>query len=102
MKPPRTIKVGPHDYTIRPERRDGDDFAETHTDRCEIIVSGKQCQSQLRDTILHEIFHACSDLAGLRFEMGEENDERYARRMAPVFLDVLRRNPRLVEFLVER
>lgn len=97
----RSVKVGPHSYAIRTDRRASDDYGETFLDRCEIVVSSKQGPSQRRETVLHEILHACSSLTGLRVEMGEGWDESMCTRMAPVLLDVLRRNPRLVEFLTE-
>ena len=101
MKPPRTVRVGPHVYSVSTEQRNGDDYGETQIDRCEIRLAAKQGPSQLRETLLHEALHACTALAGLRVEWGEDRDESCVTRLAPILLDVLRRNPRLIEFLVE-
>lgn len=102
MKPPSRIHVGPHVYRVLVEQRDTDCYGETDIHRCTIRLSPKQCDSQLRETFLHEITHACLAACGLNVELGEEVDEKVATRLAPILLDVLRRCPRVVEFLVER
>ena len=101
MKPPRSVRVGPHVYSVTTEQRHSDDYGETQIDRCEIRLAGKQGPSQLRETLLHESLHAMTSLAGLRVEWGEDRDESCVTRLAPILLDFLRRNPRVVEFLVE-
>ena len=101
MKPPRTVRVGPHIYSVTTEQRHSDDYGETQIDRCEIRLAAKQGPSQRRETFLHECMHGTTSLAGLRVEWGEDRDESCVTRLAPILLDFLRRNPRAVEFLVE-
>lgn len=96
---PRSLWVGPHKYRVLSEERKTDDFGETNTHRCEIRINRDQCLSQQRETFLHEAIHACTSLTGLQSELGDDFDEKVATRLAPVLLDVLRRNPRAVEFL---
>ena len=53
-----------------------------------------------REVVVHETLHVATEVAGLRDELGDEKEEAVVRRLAPVVLDILRRNPRLVEYLV--
>lgn len=64
--------------------------------------------SQLRDTLLHEVIHACIAEGGLRAHGGsmakssDGQEEQIARILATNLLDTLRRNPNLAKFLLEK
>ena len=47
-------------------------------------------------TVLHEILHACADVVGVDDDKAEE---RVVTVLSPALLQVLRDNPRLVEWL---
>lgn len=51
------------------------------------------------ETLLHEILHCVTESAGINAELGEAEEEKLVRRVAPLLLDVLRRNPDLVAYL---
>lgn len=54
--------------------------------------------------MLHEVLHACLYQTCLR-EMevwGKNHEEAIVVALAPILLDTLRRNPKLVAYLVER
>lgn len=106
MKPPRRIKVGPHDFKVlrskaairkREWLHKEELYGETNLPAQEIIVHPTQGPSQLRDTVLHEVLHACAAVAG--GPIPQEDEERFVRPVATVLLGVLRDNPKLVAFL---
>lgn len=53
----------------------------------------------LAETVLHETLHGILDQIGVRSELGAEDTEGVVIRLAPLLLDVLRRNPQLVAYL---
>ena len=57
----------------------------------------------VRDTLLHEVFHAIMSVTGLSEEpwLDEANAESVATRVAPVLLDVVRSNPMFIQYLQE-
>lgn len=69
MKIPKTIKVGAHVYTV--ELVDGEDIdndcGEQNRSRNKIKIRRDVPQTQLEETLLHEILHACN--SGLKEEI---------------------------------
>lgn len=58
---------------------------------------------QVRDCVLHEVFHAIFSETGLTVDFKEDEDEeKIVRRMATAVLAVLRENPALVKFLLKK
>jgi len=55
-----------------------------------------------RETLLHECLHAISSKMGYTLERSDDEDEALVKRMAPILLDFLRSNPRVIAYLVER
>lgn len=70
------------------------------TKTCVIKVDSQQCDSMVRDTVLHETLHAAFNAAGLE-KVDDDLEEQIVRPVATVLLDVLRRNPELVKFLTD-
>jgi hypothetical protein len=101
---PKEVEVGPYVYTIAhgdvtTRRQLGGDHGET--DHSELIIKiNERATGVVRETLVHELLHALSDLAGLQEQYGAEADEQWCRRIAPWLLDTLRRNPNLVDFLL--
>ena len=60
-----------------------------------ITVDPNQAPSQVRETLLHELLHACSQEAG----MDETQEEQTVNAQAPRLLAALRDNPDLVAWL---
>lgn len=60
-----------------------------------IHVSTLQSDDQFADTYLHETLHAMLMLVG-------HDDETTVFRVTPVLLDFLRKNPRFVEFIMQK
>jgi len=59
----------------------------------------------VRDTLLHETLHALIAQTGLSEGSGPlsgDAEEQVVRALTPLLLHVLRENPKLIQFLVER
>ena len=63
--------------------------------KTELLIRPGQSATRERETVMHEVLHAIWDLAGL-------SDENIVNRISPLLLDTLRRNPHLVDFLLEK
>lgn len=109
-KLPTSVVVGPftHPVVVDEKRcKDADiAFARFNTIDGEILVNPDQGGMQLRDSVLHEVTHAICELLGCHaggdaaiFD-GRDHEERFVRGFSPALLDVLRRNPALVAFLL--
>lgn len=98
---PSEVKVGPYRYDI--EYRDEvsesepDLFGLTVNRDHKIIVSARQSDAALRDTVLHEVMHAIFFTSGLFREV--ENEERIVAAAATWLLMLLQDNPRLARWL---
>ena len=109
---PTRVKVGEHDYRLVTDLSRAADcdvnYGATFPARCEIVLNPEQAPTQMRDTVLHELFHAVCDNVGLSDHVDAPKDsvltreleERVVRALATGILSLLRRNPRLVAYLV--
>ncbi len=110
---PTQIRIGPYDFAVRGDmasvmtaREEGRDqrVGETDTRWLRITVDARLPAGQVRDTLLHEVLHACWYAVGGFDERPDESErdreERYVARLSPVLLDTLRRNAGLAAFLV--
>ncbi|MEA2678050.1 MAG: hypothetical protein QOJ81_2191 [Chloroflexota bacterium] len=83
---------------VTPDRvslaRDGHSAGRTAMAHLRMLVNADQHEMQIRDTVMHEVAHACLHIQELSAE-----DEEFVGRLAPVLLDVLRSNPHLVAWL---
>lgn len=93
MQMPDEVTVGCHKYTVtrKPERgqNGGCDF-----DGLKLSVKKRMRRSKEQETLLHEVLHACTDVA-----CKERDDEPFVNAVAPVLLQVIQDNPELVEYL---
>lgn len=110
MKPPGKVRLGPHTYSVIVERAAIDRLSaeggekrlgECDSQRCTITIDPDQAPSQLADTLVHELLHACFDLIGAGEDVSADVEERLVRRLAPVLVGLLHDNPRLVTWLSE-
>lgn len=108
MKPPDRVCVGPHRYRVRFNTDAVAAASLEHgarllgrcdTEACTIVVDPRLAGTMQRETLTHEVLHACMDVIGAGDDLGHDTEERVVRRLAPVLLDVLRRNPGLVSWL---
>lgn len=66
-----------------------------------IVIEEKQGPDRFAETFLHEQVHAMIALAGLRPDLAE-HEEAIVKRLAPIMLDWLRRNPNVYTFFTGR
>jgi hypothetical protein len=66
-----------------------------------IFIEQAQGKDKTAETFLHENLHAIIAMAGLREELAD-NEEVIVKRLAPIMLDWLRRNPNVYTFLTGR
>lgn len=99
---PRSIVVGPVVYDVTFEDMSGQGVTgRTGVDALRILISTTSARGQQRDTLLHEILHAIFSMVGLTEDLGPVTEESHILRLAPAILDVLRRNPDLVQYLID-
>lgn len=108
MQIPRHIVVGPHRYTVTATEMAADrasvESKEKLLGRCDpanlqIVIRPGLPDSVLAEAVLHEVLHAIADVTGISNRLSADQEEEFVREIAPMLLDVLRRNPKLVECL---
>lgn len=106
---PKFIDVGPYRYTVTTdeltrqraqEASQSSLLGQTDHDRLIMILKSDQPNGLMRDTLLHETLHLVTGITGVAFESGLDKEELLVRRLSPILLEVLRRNPDLVTYLL--
>jgi hypothetical protein len=69
--------------------------------RIRAIGPGGLSIDQFRETLLHETLHAIFYLFDLKSDAKGEHAERLINRLAPALYDTFRRNPVLVQTIME-
>lgn len=104
MKPPAVLRVGHLTYKIiatgEVARAAGDENGKCSPDTATIVLHPDQPLQVMRESLIHEALHAVTSMAGLAAELGDDKDEQYVNRLAPLLLGLLRDNPKAVAFLV--
>jgi hypothetical protein len=97
------VRVSPHVYKIVVDEAVMDAAGlNGHCDHDQGVIrySEKQSASQIRETFLHEILHACFWNAGLTADVGGPDDEeKLINKLAPRVLAMMRDNKGLVRWL---
>jgi hypothetical protein len=99
-KMPRTVKVAAHTYTIlrKSKTQLPNDVGMCDFDALQIWVRERLKKSVARETLLHELCHACTYPS---FIDATVTDERFIEALSPVLLQVLQDNPELLEYLTK-
>lgn len=88
---------------LDPALEDDGELGKTLAHKCLIVINPNQSPDQLRDTLWHEIFHACAHENGLQADFKDDGtvvtEEMMVRRMSTSSLAFLRENPKLREIL---
>lgn len=101
MKPPRHVRVGAYVFTVElgdifdPASGEIHSYGITKKAQELITLHKDQSPGNMRDTLLHELLHAACHASGA------PDDETAIRALSGTLVDMLRRNPALVAFLVE-
>ncbi len=100
MDMPKTIKVGAHTYSVlrKSKTQMPKDIGSCDTDALQILVRKQIRKSVARETLLHEILHACTYPSFLSKTM---TDEDFVEAVSPVLLQVIQDNPDLLAYLTQ-
>ena len=98
---PRTIKVGPHTYTVvrKTAEEMPDSLGSCEFDDLQIWIRKRLRTSKAKEILLHEVLHACTHPT--MNCSGDHSDEDFVAAVAPVLLEVMLENPKLVEYLTK-
>lgn len=108
-KIPKSIEIGPFTFRVstdeaellRWKAEDQADLAGRYDEATlSITIDGTHAVGFQRDTLLHEALHALFGMTALEHELGDKQTEHIIRALTPALLDMLRRNPALISFLV--
>lgn len=110
MNPPSNIKIGPIDMRVEVSveamallkgKDEGRDYygCESVT-QCLLAVQPNLAKPRERETLWHEINHATSKI--FRLDRQDKDEEDWVAKFAPLTLAVLRDNPKLVAYLMEK
>lgn len=106
MKPPRTIDVGPYRLEVvvsetaidrKSIERGAELIGRFEGDSQKITLSPNLAFDMLRETLLHEILHGLL----MPLELDDKEEERIILTLSPSLLDLFRRNPKLIRFILE-
>jgi Zn-dependent peptidase ImmA (M78 family) len=82
--------------------QDGDSLDGTTDTKMGVIdIRKDQSIAEERDTIVHELLHACFDQNIRNYEKKKFTEEESVRRVTPKLLKVIRDNPELMEYLTQ-
>lgn len=97
---PKTVKVGVHTYSVvrKPKILLPDRLGECDFDGLQILVRERLKKSIARETLLHELLHACTYPS---LNDKTLTDEDFVTAVSPALLQVLQDNPELVEYLTQ-
>lgn len=105
MKFPSKVRVGAHVYRLKYdiELRRHELTGLCSTDPQWIsIAPGVMAATTERETVLHELLHAVWNQTALAKKMTPDEQEEAIWQLAPLVLALLRDNPRLVTYLIEK
>jgi hypothetical protein len=77
-------------------------LGETHTSDQKILVHPMQHPMMLKETVLHELLHACFGVSSLTHSFSDDDEERVVAILSPWVLMMMRDNPQLLAWLTER
>ena len=112
MKPaslPTSIDIGPFSYKITideltrqraQETSRTNLLGETDHDKLQIIIDASAPIGLLRETLLHETLHTIAKVSGLTHDWDTDEEEGIIQRICPLLLEVFRRNPSVVAYLM--
>lgn len=99
MELPKKVKIGPYQFAL--ERTYGmDTIGIMNYDRQRIAIDPDIPQDIATDTTMHEILHVIFYMSGLRDDFEVKEQERIVNTFATPLIQVIRDNPKLIEYIV--
>lgn len=100
MTRPRSVRIGPFTWRIvEQDPADLTTMAETALRELVIRIEGAVHEDVWRETLLHELLHACHITAGIVDADAPVTAEAVVGATSPLLLEVLRRDKRLRAYL---
>lgn len=106
MQPPRHITLGPHRFTVDSTDETGtllhDEGArgDSRPDQLLIRIDTRRPHTAVAETLLHEALHCAWQLTPLRTTHDDAGEEAVVTALAPLLLELLQRNPKLLRYLL--
>lgn len=94
---PQSVRVGPFDWSIVLEEPDGA-WGDTNFEKLRIRVSPNIEPAAQRETLLHELMHACHLSNGVESDK-QTDPETVISAVSATLSDTLQRNPGLIRYL---
>lgn len=98
MRRPTRVVVGPFTWKVDWTQPADDVMGETLLASLTIRVDPTMHEDVARETLMHEVLHACYKTAGIDSTVALE--EQIVSGVSPLLLDALRRSPNLAEYLL--
>lgn len=104
MKVPKRLKLGAHVYEIRSDTdtarllRDEEARGDSRPDHLIIRLDADRPHTSVAETLLHEALHCVWNQTSLTVDLHDE-EEKAVTALAPLLLQLMRRNPDLVAYL---
>jgi len=100
MKLPKSVKLGCFEYEVKEDKDENmPEFLGDMNPYIKRIRVRKNMEDQVkRETFLHELLHACCDEARLPPEM----EEKFVSVVSPRLFELLQRNPKLINVLLDK
>lgn len=96
---PALIQIGPYLYSVElVEFEDPSRLGDIRYGQERIRISRDSAPNQQRDSLLHEVIHGCFQVSGCS---EQDWNEQATSVLTTVLLDTLRRNPALVDYLMD-
>lgn len=109
MKIPKAIKIGGHLAKVSAIKTKGHwkGFGSYDPKTNDIVIlqehdDVKIAPSLQRTTMLHEVLHAVFDISGLANKYNVIAEEEFIRTLEPILFQVMRDNPKLVQFIMAK
>lgn len=106
MKLPKSIVLGCHEYEIRSDRdtarllRDEDSRGDSRPDHLIIRIDADRPHTAVAETLFHESLHCAWNHTALNLGLEEGEEETVVTAISPLIVEMLRRNPDLVAYLL--
>jgi hypothetical protein len=112
MKAPKKVKVGVHTYKVVIDRAAIDAcsvaggvesarLGDCNHENLTITLEPHMASSMLKETLLHEVLHACFGVIGAIEDVDDKTEEKLVLRLSPVLMGLLRENPKLIEYILD-
>lgn len=113
MKAPATVKIGSRTYDVVIDKNAINacaatgaagfgQYGECNHEQLVMTVDPEQADIMVRETVFHEILHACCNITGLSEELGEKTEESVVLRLSPVIIAFLLENPKMVSYILNK